>query len=82
MAWLHAADQAIARQIATQLIAALPNTTELAEPFEPDVRAKVVRVAKVALEYLQHDLQEVADELAQTPRQGAFALDRLATRGC
>ena len=80
MAWLHAADQAIARQIATQLIAALPNTTELAEPFEPDVRAKVVRVAKVALEYLQHDLQEVADELAQTPRQGAFALDRLATR--
>lgn len=80
MAWLHAADQAIARQIATQLIAALPNTTELTEPFEPDVRAKVVRVAKVALEHLQHDLQEVADELAQPPRQGAFALDRLATR--
>lgn len=80
MAWLHAADQAIAKQIATQLIAALPNTTELAEPFEPDARAKVERVTKVALEHLQHDLQEVADELAQAPRQGAFALDRLATR--
>lgn len=80
MAWLHAADQAIARQIASQLIAALPSTAELAEAFEPDARAKVVRVAKVALEHLQHDLHEVADELAQTPRQGAFALDRLATR--
>lgn len=80
MAWLHAADQAIARKIAAQLVAALPDTTELAEPFEPDARAKVVRVAKVALEHLQQDLQEVADELTKTPRPGAFALDRLATR--
>lgn len=80
MAWLHAADQAIARRIAERLIDALPNTTELAEPFESDSRAKVVRVAKVALEHLQHDLQDVASELAHTPRAGAFALDRLAMR--
>lgn len=64
-----AADQAIARHIATQLVSALPEPTELAEPFEPDARAKVVRVAKVALEHLQNDLQEVVDELVQTPRR-------------
>ncbi|MCW5220212.1 hypothetical protein D5041_10665 [Verminephrobacter aporrectodeae subsp. tuberculatae] len=79
MDWLHAADQAIARQIAARLIDVLPNTAELAEPFELKARAKVVRVAKVALEYLQQDLQEVATELA-TPSAGAFALDRLAMR--
>ena len=80
MSWLHAADQAIGRQIAAQLIDALPSTSELAEPFEPDARAKVTRVAKIALEHLQHDLQEMAIELAQAPRSGAFALDRLAMR--
>lgn len=80
MSWLHAADQAIARQIAKSLIGALPNTSELAEFFEPDARPKVTRVAKVALELLQQDLQEVADELVQTSRSGSFALDRLATR--
>lgn len=80
MDWLHAADQAIARQIAARLIDALPNISELAEPFEPDTRAKVVRVAKVALEHLQHDLHKIATELVQASRPGTFALDRLAMR--
>lgn len=80
MGWLHAADQAIARQIAARLIDTLPSTSELAEPFEPDSRAKVTRVVKVALEYLRHDLQEIANELTQAPRSDTFALDRLATR--
>lgn len=80
MSWLHAADQAIARQIAERLFEALPDTSELAEPFEQNARVKVTRVAKVALELLQQDLQEVADELVQTSRSGSFALDRLATR--
>lgn len=80
MAWLHAADQAIARQIATQLISELPNASELAAPFEPDARAKVVRVAEVALKYLRRELHEISTELTQTPRPGAFALDRLAVR--
>ena len=80
MGWLHAADQAIARQISARLIDALPSSSELAEPFEPDARAKVTRVTKVALEHLQHDLHEIAVELAQAPRTGAFALDRLAVR--
>ena len=80
MGWLHAADQTIARQISARLIDALPSYSELAEPFEPDARAKVTRVAKVALEHLQHDLHEIVAELAQAPRAGAFALDRLAVR--
>lgn len=80
MEWLHAADQVIAKQIAARLIEALPSTSEFAEPFEPDARARVTRVAKVALDHLRHDLQEIANELTQTPRPGAFSLDRLATR--
>lgn len=80
MGWLHAADQAIARQFATRLLNALPSVEELAEPFEPDARAKVVRVAKIAIEHLRQELQEVAAELAHYPRAGAFALDRLAVR--
>ncbi len=80
MGWLHAADQAIARKISARLIDALPSTSDLAEPFEPDARANVMRVAKVALEHLQQDLQEIATDLAHTPRAGAFALDRLAMR--
>ena len=80
MQWLHSADQAIAKQIAARLIDALPSASELAEPFEPDARAKVVRVANVALENLQHEMQEISTELAQSPRSGTFALDRLALR--
>lgn len=80
MRWLHAADKAIARQIAARLIDALPTTSELAEPFEPEARAKVVRVTKVALEHLQDELQEVVAELTRRPREGAFAVDRLAVR--
>jgi UvrD-like helicase C-terminal domain len=81
MGWLHAADQAIARRLAARLIEALPSTTELAEPFEPDARAKVVRVAKIALEHMQKELQEVAAELTHVSRSSsAFALDRLAVR--
>ena len=80
MSWLHAADRIIAGQIATQLSDALPSVSDLAEPFEPEARPKVVRVAKVALEHLRSELQEVADELAHAPRSGVFALDRLAVR--
>ncbi len=80
MRWLKATDQAMARQIAARLLEALPTTFELAEPFELGARAKVIPVAKVALEHLQKELKEVAAELALEPREGAFALDRLAVR--
>lgn len=80
MVWLHAADQAISRQIAARLFDALPTSAELAEPFESGARAKVSRVVQVALEQIRSELKEVAEELARPPREGTFALDRLAVR--
>ncbi|KQU82348.1 hypothetical protein ASC78_17295 [Variovorax sp. Root318D1] len=80
MKWLHAADRAVAQQIASRLIDTLPTSTYIAEQFEADERSKVRRVADVALEQLRHEMDEVANELTQSPREGAFVLDRLAVR--
>jgi len=80
MAWLHEIDQLMAARIAASLIGSLPSAKDLAERFQENVRDKVVRVAKVAIEQLTNDLKSVAEELNRTPRQGAFALDRLAAR--
>lgn len=80
MKWLHLADQAVSKEIAQCLIKTLPTATELSEAFEPEERGRVQRVSKVALQQLQHELQEVANELTLKPRDGVFALDRLAVR--
>jgi hypothetical protein len=80
MQWLHAADQAIARQIAADFVHALPSTAELVEPFETEAQSKVARVGKIAIDVLQQELQEVASELSSSPREGAFAMDGLAIR--
>ena len=80
MEWLHAADQTIAKQIGIQLIAGLPKASELADLFDPEVPAMVVRVFEVALEHMQSGLHEISIELTQPLRPGAFALDRLAKR--
>jgi hypothetical protein len=80
MAWLHSTDQLIARRIASSLIPLLPNSEEVAELFEVNVRDKVRRVTKVAVEHLTSELQSVAAELCRKPRPGGFALDRLASR--
>lgn len=80
MKWLHTVDQMIAGRIASGLISSLPSADDLADGFEPNIRDKVLRVATVALEHLATELRSVADELSRKPRQGAFALDRLASR--
>ena len=80
MKWLHSVDQLIAGRIASGLISSLPSADELADGFEPNIRDKVLRVATVALEHLKIELRAVAEELSRKPRQGAFALDRLASR--
>lgn len=77
MAWLHSTDQAMAKLIAKLLIKNLPTITELSAAFEPDVRSKVDRVSSVALDAVKKEFQELAVELAQTPREGVFLLDRL-----
>lgn len=80
MAWLHATDQAMAKQIADRLIRSLPTITELAASFEPEVRSKVDRVTSVALEQVKHEFQNLTKELIRIPREGSFSLDRLAVR--
>lgn len=80
MKWLHAADRAVARQIASRLVDALPTGANIAEQFEHDERPKVRRVADVALEQLRSELEEVAKELTQPASEGTFLLDRLAVR--
>ena len=80
MAWLHATDQAMAKQFASLLIKGLPTITELSASFEPEVRSKVDRVTSVALEQIKNEFHELANELTQIPREGNFSLDGLAMR--
>lgn len=80
MSWLRATDQAIARQLAEQLLHSLPVSAEIEERFAADERPKVVRVMAPALALLRELLSEVTEELRTPPRDGAFALDRLALR--
>lgn len=80
MAWLHATDQAVAKQFAVLLMKTLPTISELSASFEPEVRSKVDRVTSVALEQVKHEFQELANELSQIPQKGHFSLDRLAVR--
>lgn len=80
MAWLRAADQAIARRLADHVFEALPTVADIAEAFEPSERPKVARVMGPALTLLKELLSEVSIELRDPPRDGAFALDRLALR--
>ncbi|MBU6260046.1 MAG: ATP-binding domain-containing protein, partial [Burkholderiales bacterium] len=80
MAWLHATEQAIARRQAEQLLQTLPTVAEIEEAFEPEDRSKVARVISPALSLLGELLSEVSVALRDPPRDGAFALDRLALR--
>lgn len=80
MGWLRATDQAMARRLANQLLEGLPAMAELEEPFQPAERNKVNRVMTPALAMLRARLAEVVDELRDPPREGVFALDRLALR--
>ena len=80
MAWLHATDRAMARQIAATLAEGLPAVTEFSAPFEPEVRQKVNLVCGAALTALHKDFQEVALELTQSSSEAVFRLDRLAVR--
>jgi hypothetical protein len=80
MAWLHSTDQAMAKQIAEQLLKNLPTVAELSSAFEPAVRSKVDRVSSVALDAVKKEFQELVKELVQKPQKGSFLLDRLAVR--
>jgi len=80
IAWLRATDQAMARRLADQLLEGVPGLPEIEGPFELAERDKVHRVATPALALLRAKLAEVVEELRDPPRDGVFALDRLALR--
>jgi hypothetical protein len=80
LAWLRATDQTMARRLADQLLEGLPGINELEEPFQLAERDKVHRVMAPALALLRTKLTEVVEELRDPPRDGVFALDRLALR--
>lgn len=80
IAWLRATDQAMARRLADQLLETLPTLAEIETAFQDQDRQKVSRVVSPALTVLRAKVAEVANELRDPPREGAFALDRLALR--
>ena len=79
MAWLRAADAALAQYWSVTLPQRLPTEKSLTSVFAPGMQTKVQRVARMALRALQAHVQELANELAQPVRHG-FALDKLAAR--
>lgn len=80
MAWLRAADQAIARRFADHVLETIPTLAEVEDFFQPAERPKVARVVSPALALLRSMLSDVAIELRDPPRDSAFALDRLTLR--
>lgn len=80
MAWLRATDQAMARRLADLMLESLPTLMEIESQYQEQERPKVGRVMAPALGALRTRVAELADELRDPPREGAFALDRLAVR--
>lgn len=80
MAWLRATDQAMARRLADLMLESLPTLAEIESQYQEQERPKVGRVMEPALGALRARVAELADELRDPPREGAFALDRLALR--
>lgn len=80
MAWLRATDQAMARRLADLMLESLPTMAEIESQYQEQERPKVSRVMEPALGALRARVAELADELRDPPREGAFALDRLALR--
>jgi len=80
MAWLRAADRAIAAGFAKELEARLPTVDELVSDFHTDARTRASRIASVAIEELRSEVNDLSRELSDSNAGGAFVLDRLAAR--
>lgn len=80
MAWLHAADQALAFVIADLLAASIPTAEAIASIFDDNVRPAVLRVATAAIEPLRAAISKIARNLSRWHGNKEFALDRLAAR--
>jgi hypothetical protein len=80
MAWLKAADRAIAAGFAKEFEARLPTVDELASAFHTDARTRALRIVSAASDQLRSEVNDLSRELADSNAGGAFVLDRLAAR--
>ncbi len=80
MAWLKAADLAIASYWAQTLVTNLPSVDQIASAFVPTDQGIALPAARMAVDFLRTEMARLAAELAQGVAKGGFALDRLALR--
>ena len=79
MAWLHAADAALARHWAKALPTSLPTEEAMTAAFTPEAQPRARKVAQLALAQLRERIGTLAQELSDHSSRG-FALDKLAVR--
>lgn len=80
MAWLRAADSAVAGHWAQELSASVPTLEAVTASFDVEHRPRAQRVAQLALQQLQREVDAIVEELARSGSGQRFALDRLAAR--
>ena len=80
MAWLKAADRALASYWAQTLVTNLPTVDQIVGAFVPTEQGIALPAARLAIESLHRQIARLAAELAQGVAKGGFALDRLALR--
>jgi hypothetical protein len=80
MAWLYAADRAIAACWSDALWSALPDAEAIAATFTPESLSRPLRVAVAAVELLRQEMTSLTSTLSGSTRSSGFLLDRLALR--
>ena len=80
MAWLKAADRAIAACWSQSLVADSPTAEQIAAAFAPAAQAVALRVGSRAADRLRTEVIRLASQLTREAGRGDFVLDRLASR--
>ena len=80
MAWLRAADQALAAHWAQTLVSGLPAAEQIVAGFADKDQALALRIATVAAEQLRSRIAKRAKELTRPVGEGVFALEGLAEK--
>lgn len=79
MAWLHAADAALAQHWAKTLPGSLPTEEAMTTAFTPEAQPRARKVARLVLAQLRERIGALAKGLSDHSGRG-FALDKLAVR--
>ncbi|MGB4343593.1 MAG: ATP-binding domain-containing protein, partial [Moraxellaceae bacterium] len=80
MAWLHAADRAVAHYFARLLPTLVPSVQDIAARFDEEHRKSVSLIAEVAVERMREEIAAVVTSLASAKSDSSFALDGLAKK--